>query len=343
VRGPLGESFAQFLQDQIKACRIAFIAEVLTNANPSEEQLKPNASSVANLLNIEYRVCDAIPKTRGDTYKVSVARADSLLMEQDWLAKIKDKTPLDIIFICETDYVESFGSILNSKNYNVRIISKDWFAEEDLRRKVYSGVALSFLEIRQLLGLANSIARNAVLLNREFGNLFGYLQNSLTVQIFLVINRLFEKQNVTAAHPSLSIPVINNTMKENAGKLRIKKRNVVENGLSKIGYDRRRLAQLSDERIVNQVVDYFIQRLDKLSASINMARNEIEHLLSHNAGEKHVQPQQWDAINGLIVFANEFYEIIGEGILGLSGRLDVSETLDQSFKRLLQRAKMEVD
>ena len=77
---------------------------------------------------------------------------------------------------------------------------KDWFAEEDLRRKIYSGVAVTFLEVRQLLALTDLIARNAVVLNRELGNLFGYLQKSLGVLILIAVDQLYEKQDPTGAH-----------------------------------------------------------------------------------------------------------------------------------------------
>jgi hypothetical protein len=132
-------------------------------------------------------------------------------------------------------------------------------------------------------------------------------------------------------------------LKKNSSNLGVRKRSLVHDGLSKVGYSRTWLDQLSDERIVNVVVDHFAQRLDKLTASISRARREIDHLISQKASERHAQRQEWDVINDLMAFASEFYEMIGEGILGISGRLDVSETLDQSLKRLLQRAKMEVD
>jgi hypothetical protein len=341
VRGPLGESFAEFLLHQIKAWRIAFVAEVSTNANPPEQQ-ESNASTVTKLLKIEYRVCDAIHKEGDLTHGVGGAKADSFLMEQYWLSKIQDKTSLNVLFICQADHVESFSSILSSKNHNVQIISKDWLTEEDLRRKVYAGVALPYLEVRQLLTLTDFIAGNAVALNREFGNLFGYLQRSLNLQIFTVVNQLYEKHN-PAAHSLLSIPIIISTLKENSGKVKIRNRSTVQDRLSTIAYSRTLLNQLSDEKLVSEVADYLNQRLEKLSEPLARARNEREYLLGQRTKERDIQHEQWDSVNELIEFASLFFELTGEGILGLSGQLDVSETLDQSLRRLLKAAKIEMD
>jgi hypothetical protein len=153
------------------------VAESLTSEN--SPQAESNASRVAKKLAIDYRPCDELRHAQRVS-RVGGVGADAFLMERYWLAKIEDKIRLHVMFICQADYLESFSVLLINKNHSVKIISKNWFVEEDFRRKLYSSIALSFLEVRQLLSVADLIARNAVLLNRGFGNLFGYLQRSLT-------------------------------------------------------------------------------------------------------------------------------------------------------------------
>src|SRR6266436_7019573 len=90
VRGPHGESFAQFLRDEIKTFRIVFVAEALTNENPAERQVESTASRVAKMLAIDYRVCDETPKKWGHSQRISGTGADAFLTERCWLAKIED-------------------------------------------------------------------------------------------------------------------------------------------------------------------------------------------------------------------------------------------------------------
>ena len=151
----LSKSFAQYLEEQAKESKM--IAEELneeTIRKNTNEAKDSTARSVAGKLGIDHKFCDPDPaerKTLGIPSECEIKRQLGLgiclndeelkklveeekkywhIKEQFWFDKKKDRLHEPTIFICGSDHVGRFQSLVLNKGHEVTILVKNWCERE---------------------------------------------------------------------------------------------------------------------------------------------------------------------------------------------------------------------
>lgn len=154
----LVKSFAHYLEEQAEALKITLIAEELNEeaiSTKSEIAKDSTAHSVATKHGINHKFCDpdiAERKALGIPSNCEIRNQLGLphglnneeleifeeeekkywhKREQFWFDNIKDRLQEPIIFICGSDHVERFESLMLKKGYEVRILVKNWCNREE--------------------------------------------------------------------------------------------------------------------------------------------------------------------------------------------------------------------
>ena len=130
----LNQAFAKYLGEQSERFNVTLIAEEFNiEAGSRSRATAYTAKDVADKLGIGHRFCDpnsserkalGIPREQEDRDK------NFRMREQLWFDKIKDKLHEPIIFICGSDHVERFQSLVLNKSYEVTILVKNWCERE---------------------------------------------------------------------------------------------------------------------------------------------------------------------------------------------------------------------
>mgnify|MGYP001564350493 CR=1 FL=1 len=112
------EDLINYLINQSKLLKITLIAEEFSEqALGSGTQI--TAQEAAKILGIEHRLCDPDLKER-----ITLNIKTSADRENIWLERIKDKLGSEMIFICGSDHVLSFESLLKKNKIGVKILKE---------------------------------------------------------------------------------------------------------------------------------------------------------------------------------------------------------------------------
>lgn len=154
----LAKGFARYLEEQGKDLDITLIAEELNEEAISKNINKAKdstARSIAGRLSINHKFCDPGTKERRTLgipseyeIKKQLGLGRSLnneelkglqaeekkywhKREQFWFEKIRDRLHERIMFICGSDHVKRFESLVVREGYEAKILCKNWCKLEE--------------------------------------------------------------------------------------------------------------------------------------------------------------------------------------------------------------------
>lgn len=120
---PTSTVFDFYLSKKVKELNITFIAEEWSEDSSRISNVETTiAQDIANRCKIKHAYCDPREDERKEIGWLS--KSDDYLREKFWLNKIKPHLDNNMIFVCGTDHLESFGKLLSECGYNFQVLSK---------------------------------------------------------------------------------------------------------------------------------------------------------------------------------------------------------------------------
>jgi hypothetical protein len=202
-----------------------------------------------------------------------------------------------------------------------------------------NGIVVDIYEAESGNILADFIGRNTDVLGDGFSHLFGDMQRILTAWIFLALVRLYEQRSPKSPYPIRTIPEALKILKQ--GNIFIKDKSKTISSLPIEDSEKEHLERAEDSLAIQWIAEYFQGRLEQLEEAIDKVKEKRDKILAHREAihEMNLKTPRWSEVDDLISFAKNFYEVVGEGIIGRSVDSD-PRLLSRALKRLLEQAGM---
>lgn len=115
--------FDFYLSKKVEELNITFIAEEWSEDSSRISSVKTTVpQDIAKRYKIKHMYCDPRKDERKEIGWLS--KSDDYLREKFWLNKIKPYLNHNMIFVCGSDHLESFGKLLSKCGYNFQVLPK---------------------------------------------------------------------------------------------------------------------------------------------------------------------------------------------------------------------------
>ena len=114
--------FQSYLAQVVQEKRVDMIAEEFSEV--ALERSNTDFSTCRKLalsLKIDHLFCDPTPEER-EALKIETDEQ----REQEWLNRIRDSFRMNVLFICGSEHLQSFGRLLAANGFKVAILSDGW-------------------------------------------------------------------------------------------------------------------------------------------------------------------------------------------------------------------------
>jgi len=229
--------------------------------------------------------------------------------------------------------------------------------KELLKDIIHNGIIVDIFNAEEAFGIEDIIGINATLINvATYGQLFGALQKFLVNSLILTVAKLYDKPK--NKYVIRSIPHALDILENNAAKLDIMERPVLNRWFISRGYDKESIEKLNSKNITLKLVEYFRERMPSategavgiLDPAFYAVKTTRDKKISHNekVPSEAVFDPTYQQILDLLTLAKEFVGAVGTPYLSTvyeddSGKYIMSSDSGRSSRcliRVLKRLKV---